>query len=612
MGVTVDAYTKRRVTDFYSSLTGKKPEEGTILKLYKKYGGKTTEKMSEAPHILVTYMGADFVEIDRWFVSHIRGAQQFIPERVEALLKTAYDNCTANGSTYTTLTAILNTAIAIEKKAKTFPSPTPALLIGAELISKRAYVRIKDENGTIVRSKEHDLAEGLIAGKMAHFKSITYKKDLWDIIERAEEFLHIKYDDSQKRAFELLGNGISILTGGPGTGKTTILKGLLYAWEHIYKKPIVLCAPTGRAAKVLRDATGRPAGTIHRTFRISPENPDAYTPGLIDEGSLIVVDETSMVDVSLAQTFLTIAMYEKAYVLLVGDADQLDSVGAGRFLRDLIDSEEVPVCRLEYIHRQAEGSVITENAHRVIEGKYHLLEDKKSFFLANLDDTDTILKSVLTMYVKNAGRGSVRIFTPVKDAKYKLSTYTINEKLHTYYRQGKPEILLGSGATVSAGDPVIITRNIYSDDGDLYNGDDGTVKAVNPSEGKILITVDGEDWEFSSDTEDIELAYAVTIHKAQGGSVGMAIIVLPAEPHCMLSRSLLYVAITRATNRCVLITELYSLEESVIGYYEHERKTMLAKLIKDDAEHWRKEKEKARKEEQERLMKEFREEMGVA
>ena len=364
---------------------------------------------------------------------------------------------------------------------------------------------------------------------------------------------------------------VTVLTGGPGTGKTTALRALIETVE-LHGKRYSLASPTGRAAKRLSEATGRPASTIHRMLDYSPTRGFTQNEENPLEIDLLVVDEASMLDLALANSLLK-ALEPGTHLLLVGDVDQLPSVGAGDVLRDLIASEIVPVIRLETIFRQAADSYIISNAHRINQGEYPEFppplppaEDGElaakgapDFFLFPAADAaaaaEWVVDVVTTRIPERFGYqpgADIQVLAPMYRGP--AGVRALNDRLQEVLNPGsplKPEKSL-YGQIYRPGDKVMQTQNDY--DKEVFNGDIGQVMAINAIDHTMTINFDGRpvpyDW---SECDQITLAYCVSVHKSQGAEFPVIVIPLITGHYMMLQRNLLYTAVTRAKSLCVLV-----------------------------------------------------------
>ncbi|MFW5942984.1 MAG: ATP-dependent DNA helicase, partial [bacterium] len=351
---------------------------------------------------------------------------------------------------------------------------------------------------------------------------------------------------------------VAILTGGPGTGKTTTLRALLDMLDgggHTY----ALAAPTGRAAKRLAEATGREAKTIHRLLEFKPgEGFGRHEQNPID-ADMIVIDEASMLDLVLANTLLK-AIGPDSHLLLVGDVDQLPSVGAGDVLRDLIDSDVAAVVRLQTIFRQAANSLIVQNAHRINQGQMPLTpKDAEDFFLFVKQDPDELV-DLLVDIVKNRipykfglhALDDIQVLSPMYNGSAGVNN--LNDRLQTALNppsSRKPERRL-SGRAFRAGDKVMQTVNNY--DKNVYNGDIGRITAIDPVQQTMTVSVDGAPVVYDFlEADELTHAYAVSVHKSQGAEYPCVVMPIITQHYMMLQRNLLYTAVTRARQLVVLV-----------------------------------------------------------
>ena len=394
-------------------------------------------------------------------------------------------------------------------------------------------------------------------------------------IDRIESRLGIAFSALQRQAVKAgIAEKIAVITGGPGTGKTTIINGLIRIFESAGKS-VALAAPTGRAAKRMTEATDREAKTIHRlleyafsedsdflSFQRNEENPL--------EAEVIILDEASMIDIILMQ-HLAAAIKPSARLIMVGDADQLPSVGPGNVLRDIIESGCVPVIRLTEIFRQSERSMIAVNAHRINHGEYPLLNSRdKDFFLVTARQQEEItavmvdlVKRRLPEYYGVDPIRDIQILTPVKNSK--VGTKALNEALQTALNgeSATPYKKIGE-RLFKVGDKVMQIKNNYSMkwvtdgamEGDgVFNGDMGFVEAILDGERKMVIRFDEDKtatYEYTQ-LEEITHAYAVTIHKSQGSEYPIVVMPVTWFPPMLMSRNILYTAVTRAKKIVVLV-----------------------------------------------------------
>lgn len=397
--------------------------------------------------------------------------------------------------------------------------------------------------------------------------------------------------------------GVVVLTGGPGTGKSTVVKEILRLAET-NGVDVLLCAPTGRAAKRLEQTTGHQAKTIHRLLEVQPESGrfakgphDPLPPGLL------VVDEASMLDVHLADALFSALSIEHR-LLIVGDADQLPSVGPGNVLRDIMDAAgqgEGPIgmVRLTEIFRQAEGSSIVANAHRILHGQRPVADEAGGggeFFVVTARDRQRVHDMVVKMAAERIGeaygldgRLDVQVLCPMH--KGPVGTEAFNRSLQDIHTAGQPEIEYRGGGRAAlrrfrTGDRVMQLKNDY--DKGVYNGDVGLVRAVDTEEGECTVEIDGQIVRYSGrDLMSLQLAYAVSIHKSQGSEFPAVIVPLMPEHHVMLRRNLLYTAVTRARKLCVVAGDPRAIDRAVQSDDAGQRHTGLTgRLLTALAQPW--------------------------
>jgi exodeoxyribonuclease V alpha subunit len=387
---------------------------------------------------------------------------------------------------------------------------------------------------------------------------------------------------------------LGIITGGPGTGKTTIIRTLVAAWARSGLR-IKLAAPTGRAAKRLAEATGHPASTLHRLLAVVPGE-DFSRRSESDLGvDLLVCDEASMLDLQLALTLLR-AVPVGATVVLVGDVDQLPSVGPGRVLNDLIESGRVPTTRLREIFRQAEGSSIVENAHRILAGQVPLPAPRGSelhdFYLIETDDPlqarERVVRLVAERIPARFGLDpllDVQVLTPMHRGE--VGTEELNRALQaalnpaaTAGAEASGSILKSRGRSFALSDKVMQVRNDY--ERDVWNGDVGLVAKVDQEEGTLTVRFDDErEVIYDGDELDqLELAYAVSVHKAQGSEYKAVVIPLHISHYPLLRRNLLYTAVTRGKRLVVLVGSQRALRRAVGQTGDLKRYTQLAERVR--------------------------------
>lgn len=400
---------------------------------------------------------------------------------------------------------------------------------------------------------------------------------------------NLELSEEQRRAvYCALNSRFMVLTGGPGTGKTTVTNLICRAFEARHKR-ILLASPTGRAAKRLSEVTGRPAQTVHRLLKFDPavhgfkhneENPL--------ECDVLIADEVSMLDAVLALNLLK-AVPEDAQVVFVGDADQLPSVGAGNVPGDLITSGEVEVCRLTTVFRQAAQSLIVTNAHRVNRGEFPQLvpprerEGKDCLFIEAVESeaaaAQVVKLATLSLPRLGFAPSDIQVLSPMHRGEAGVGH--LNELLQEAWNPAddrKVELARGS-RRFRAGDRVIQLVNDY--DKQVYNGDIGTISRIDPVEQALTVAFPEGEVEYDfADYDQLQLAYALSIHKAQGSEYPAVILVLGTSHYMMLQRNLLYTALTRARRLCVLVGDQRAIGRAVRNDKAARRYTRLAERLR--------------------------------
>ncbi len=412
-------------------------------------------------------------------------------------------------------------------------------------------------------------------------------KDIESTVRSVEATLGLDLAEEQREALRLAYKSrLLIITGGPGTGKTTLVKAILEGLEK-NQLDIMLAAPTGRAARRLGESSGREASTLHRLLEAEPGRGfrrDAERPL---EGDLLIVDEMSMVDIPLMQAVCG-ALLEGAALFLVGDVDQLPSIGPGQVLLDLILSGKLPVIRLETIFRQAEDSRIVENAHRINKGEMPLLDrssdvDLADFYAIRAGTAERMAEMLVELV---AARIPERFgVDPVRDVQVlcptnrgPIGTRTLNEKLQMVLNPDAPDRIEQRGIAYATGDKVMQIENDY--EREVYNGDIGRLTAIDRAEKQATVTVDGRELNYGFDELDnLVPAYAITVHKAQGSEYPVVVLPLARQQGRMLRRNLVYTAITRAKRLVILLVEPGALELAIEQRPEIRRWSRLRDLL---------------------------------
>ena len=392
----------------------------------------------------------------------------------------------------------------------------------------------------------------------------------------------IEYDEVQVAAIrQAVNSKVMVLTGGPGTGKTTTTQGIIAALKTMGYS-ILLAAPTGRAAKRMSEATGMEAKTIHRLLEYNPADGYKRNDENPLEGDVLIVDECSMIDILLMNNLVK-ALPETMHLILVGDIDQLPSVGAGNVLRDIIDSERVPVVRLTRIFRQAQTSRIVMSAHAINEGKFPDISNGKDtdFFFIKNDDADAVATAMMDLVKNRLPKGyhmplsKIQVLTPMQRGV--VGSANLNLILQEALNPTKEGLSRG-GYNFRKGDRVMQIRNNY--DKEVFNGDLGYIESVNQEDRTLMVNFEERLVEYEvSELDELSLAYATTIHKAQGSEYPIVVMPVLMKHYVMLQRNLIYTGITRAKKVCVLIGSTKALAYAIHNLTVSNRNTKLKERL---------------------------------
>lgn len=455
--------------------------------------------------------------------------------------------------------------------------------LAREALAGEAYV-------CLPRLKE---AEEFIAGRirgLADSPAGYPSMDVEKAIAWCEKKVGTRLAENQRGAFALaLQSRALIVTGGPGVGKTTLVNSILSALRA-KKVACLLCAPTGRAAKRLSESTGLEAKTIHRLLEYQPGKGFTRRESNPLDCDLLVVDEVSMVDVPLMHQLLR-ALPAGGHLLLVGDVDQLPSVGPGMVLRHLIESDCIPVARLDQVFRQAEGSRIVTNAHRVNRGELPETDEAASdFFFIERDAPEEAMPTLLNLVRRRipekfglSSMDDIQVLSPMNRGL--LGVRELNLRLQEALnprRQDAPQVEK-FGAQFQVGDRVIQTRNNY--DKNAFNGDIGRIARVDEQEREASVRFDGREVNYDfGELDELSLAYAITIHKSQGSEFPAVVIPVSTQHYMMLQRNLIYTGMTRGRNLVVLVGEKKALAMAVKNNRMMQRHSGLLERLRADAD----------------------------
>ena len=537
------------------------------VKIYKTYGDTALQTVQENPYQLERDIyGVGFKTADR--IAQALGLAPDHPSRIEAGIVFALNEMVNDGHVYAPRETLIERAAELLGVSAGLISPALERLAQADRIrpERLPASSTASDPGKQLAELQAPCDTSVIYLTPLYFGETGVAERLKALIGASASFLTGKQlsfpeeelsEDQQAAVQMALTHPVSILTGGPGTGKTTSLKALIAALAAQGKR-CALASPTGRAAKRLSESTGHPASTIHRLLEFSPIDGFKRTDDNPLNVDFLVVDEASMLDLLLTNHLLK-AVRPGAHILFVGDVDQLPSVGAGDVLRDLIGSGVAPVARLTAIFRQAAGSQIILNSHRINHGQMpEFAKGSGDFYLFPAADAAAAADWVVEVVTERIPQkfnfhalNDIQVLSPIYRGP--AGVMALNERLQEKLNPAandKPECRL-YGTTFRVGDKVMQTRNNY--DKDVYNGDIGFIRGIDRIEHNLRVDFEGRtaDYEWG-ETDELTLAYAVSVHKAQGSEFPVVVMPVVTQHYMMLQRNLLYTAVTRARDLCVL------------------------------------------------------------
>ncbi len=562
--------------------------------IYKKLGADTINKIEQDPYILGELsLKVDFKQIDKMALKI--GIEKNNLRRIGSGIRHALNLASLNGH------ACVLEANLITYVVNLLGISEEDVLDGIKDLRAKEQIALeqREELATVEGKTElcvqdwiylmdYYKTEKNIANQIINLEKADNIKEIKNLDSKIKKVSTIKLSDKQKEAINCINeNNVTVITGGPGTGKTTIIKTIIDLFKDEGKK-VVLCAPTGRATKRMTEATGEEAKTLHRLLEIGKLSDDKPNPD-IDitpvDGDVIIIDEVSMVDMFL-MNYLLKAIYKGTKLILVGDIDQLPSVGPGSVLKDIIESKRVPFVTLNKIFRQAAKSRIIVNSHKVNDGIDFFEESDTEE--DTLDDFDFIPKNnikeiqemIIDMYTKDT-----QIITPTK--KGDLGTKTLNKLLqekYNPYEDYKQEKKFGDNI-FREGDKIMQTKNNYDItwvkgveiNSGIFNGEMGQIIEIDNQDGKIKIKFDDDKIAIyeTADLEQLEHSYAITVHKSQGSEFNEVIFPIVQVAPVLLTRNVLYTGMTRAKNRLVIIGNKSAVEFMINNVNTKKRNTGL-------------------------------------
>jgi exodeoxyribonuclease V alpha subunit len=539
------------------------------VRIFKTYGQGAIDVVRENPYRLAQDIrGIGFLSADT--IAQKIGIAKDSPLRAQAGISYALTEASAQGHCGLPYAELVPLAV----KLLDIPDAIIEAAIAQEITDEVLFPDIVEGQPCVFLAPLY-YAEQSIAAQIRRLKAGAVSQPDFDAdkaIPWVEQKLSIQLADSQKEAIRLaLSSKLLVITGGPGVGKTTLVNSILTIMTVKGVKPL-LCAPTGRAAKRLSESTGLEAKTIHRLLEVNPLNGqfkrNAENPLECD---LLVADECSMIDVPLANQLLK-AVATSTAMILVGDVDQLPSVGPGQFLTDLIDSGAVPVIRLTEVFRQAATSRIVRSAHQINQGVFPSLPDKgeaSDFYLVAAEEPDVIAQTVVDLLQTRLSRKfnvdpvrDIQVLCPMNRGI--TGARGINQALQEALNPPGEHSVDKFGNRFSVGDKVMQIENNY--DRDVFNGDIGFVTGIDRDEEELAVTFDGRVVTYPfNELDELVLCYATTIHKSQGSEYPVVVIPISTQHYMMLKRNLIYTGITRGKRLVVLVGQKKALAMAVKG-----------------------------------------------
>ena len=575
------------------------------LKIYDIYGNKTIDIVKNNPYKLVEDIdGIGFLTADK--IAKNIGIPADSEFRVRAgILYSLSSSIEKTGNTYLPKNLLISQSsnlleLDYSLRQDLFDDALSSLTLDKTVISMWYH------DAEIITPTKYYFYENAVAQKLTllNVSQITQKLNLDDEIKHFEEKNNIIFHEEQKNAIiNAINNGVSIITGGPGTGKTTIIKCIIEILKQNHLK-FMLLAPTGRAAKRMTDSTGEEAKTIHRALEVASGDLAVNSRFVYNENNpfktnVVIVDEMSMVDISL-MNHLCKALPRDCKLILVGDKDQLPSVGPGNVLDDILKSGIINVSLLKKIFRQSDDSLIITNAHMINSGKMPILNNSsKDFFFEEKQDLNSIKNSIVDLVVTRLPNftgldsNQIQVLAPLKAGVCGIDN--LNKSLQARLNPpsiNKMEIPVGDNI-FRVGDKVMQTTNNYNlvwkklngfieEEGEgVFNGDIGFIDLIDFQTNELVVMFeDGRRCIYPrTDISQLALAYAITIHKSQGSEFDVVVIPSIAGPNMILTRNLIYTAVTRAKKMVVIVGEQKNLKKMVANNYTVQRYTLLKDLI---------------------------------
>lgn len=582
----IEGIGKKKIDKIYESYTAQREVRNIMIflqnygvtpkqcvKIYNHYKAKAIEVVRENPYILVEEIsGIGFKTADK--IARSLGIKGDSPFRIESGVCYVINEFCASGNTYMPMDRLIKSSVDILNVKK----EDVERAIYECTLSQKIKVEIIDGMNCAF-TMEYYYCEIGVTRKIISLAYDNYEDLSADVDEKITKFENeneIKFAPSQREAIEgAFCSGIEVITGGPGTGKTTIIRCITNIFEELHMK-VFMAAPTGRAAKRMAESTGREARTIHRMLDIGFDD-DVFFDNANEstlQCDVIIIDEASMIDIALMNNLLK-AIGMGTRLIIVGDVDQLPSVGPGNVLRDIIESKCVKVVRLKEIFRQAKESMIIVNAHRINSGEMPFLNKRgKDFYFIREDNAEAITNTIIGLVHKRLphfnskweAKRDIQVLSPMKKGLAGVMNLNVNlQNILNPPNRSKNEIKFRENI-FRVGDKVMQIKNNYmlkwnriAGEGDnagegVFNGDIGFISDIDEDNNVVVVFDNEKEVVYEKiNLDELELAYAITIHKSQGSEFPVVIIPLTMGPPLLMNRNLLYTGITRAKQLVVLV-----------------------------------------------------------
>ena len=591
---------QKEIRDVMLFLQSHNVSSGYATKIFKQYGNQAIEIVSRNPYQLATdIFGIGFLTADR--IAKEMGFEKDSALRIQAGILYVLNQMAEDGHVYYPYDGLLDKCAEIlEVDAYPVADAVKYLAGGKKICVETIAGPAHDPTGSdpaVYLSKYYTCETGIAAmlKRLMHTPKVIRAIDTDRALAWVQEQLSFALAEKQAEAVaDAAKSKVMVITGGPGTGKTTIIRAILTIFERL-KVNIKLAAPTGRAAKQMGEATGKAATTIHRMLSFNAAGggfqKNADNPLNCD---LLIVDEASMIDTVLMYHLLK-AVPAAATLILVGDVNQLPAVGAGNVLDDIIASQKVPVVRLNEIFRQARQSRIIVNAHRINSGYMPQIEESQTptdFYFIEQEDPEAVLSLILSL----AGRRIPESFgfDPISDIqvlspmhKGIVGAANLNRELQQRLNPGKEGVAVGN-ARFCIGDKVMQIRNNY--DKSVFNGDVGRIQSISQEDRELVIDFEGRRLPYDfTELDEVVLAYAVSVHKSQGSEYPAVIVPVVTQHYILLQRNLIYTAVTRGRQLVVLVGTKKALAIGIKNNKTQHRYTRLDLRLKWPTERFQKE-----------------------